>query len=901
MNDATKSPSLLQALSPALQSALAQGMTIVTPNKRLARSIAAAFDAEQHRSGRGVWESARVLPWNAWLHTLWLDALGAEAIADPPRLLTAHQSAYLWRRLALGETRSSPLIDARGAALLAAEAWRLVHAWGASSESWRGWSATMATDDAMLFARWAERFVSNLAQAHAVDIAQAADAIGACASRVPRWRGRAVMLAGFIETTPQQERLHAALTHAGMTLLRCDTLPAEDGLARRASAATPRDELVLALSWARVQALDEPLARIAIAVDDLPRRRAEVLALAEDVFCPSLQWPGRESASRPYNLSYGEPLAQVPMVATAIDLVTLMHGSLTSARAAALVRSPYLSGSSTHWMARAAVEKEWIEHGQREMTLDDLILAVGRVDGALAERWRKARTLRSSMSSTSPGEWVAAWQAWLAAMGWPGERSLQSAEYQSREAWEEVLAQCASLQAVEPRMHRAEALQALRAVTADTLFQPEAAAAPIHILGLLEAAGQPFDHLWVTGLAAERWPAAPKPHPFIPVAWQRERGVPHATAARELEFAREVTAELVRAAPDVVMSHAVLQDEHERAPSALIASFPEWRNTAVEPEMTTVEALFRDRPPREQIGDDAAPAIAAGTAIRGGAGLISAQSDCPFRAVANHRLNARPWPMASEGLTPRERGILVHAALAAFWRDVRDQTTLKSLPDPALLGRVEAAVAAALANALSPSRWRRLPPIVAIGERSRLVDVVRSAIRQFDWNRPPFVVRDVELQMPVTLSGLTLRLFLDRVDQLEDGGIAIVDYKGGDAVPQRFWFDERPQGPQLALYAIAAKAVEPEVPIRAVAYAQLKAGEQKLRGLAADSDAWPELMPLARLTHVPLADWNAVETHWHDALNRLAAEIAAGRASVAPRHPITCRTCGLQPLCRIDA
>jgi probable DNA repair protein len=485
-------------------------------------------------------------------------------------------------------------------------------------------------------------------------------------------------------------------------------------------------------------------------------------------------------------------------------------------------------------------------------------------------------------------------------MGWPGERTLASAEFQARQAWDDLLAHCASLQALEPRMHRGEALQALHAVAADTMFQAEASAAPIQILGLLEAAGQPFDHLWVTGLAAERWPAAPQPHPFLPIAWQRERKVPHATALQELEFARAITAQLARAAPDVVMSHAVLQDEHERAPSALIAPLPDWGG-AIEPAITTAQRLFRDAPARETMADDAAPPIPTGTAVRGGAGLISAQSDCPFRAVSNYRLGARPWPAASEGLTPRERGILVHAALAAFWRDVHDQAAMTSLSDEALVERIASVVDVALAGALSASRWRRLPAIVAAGERLRLIDVVRNALERFDAPRPPFIVRDVELRTPLTLSGLTLRLYVDRVDQLAEGGIAIIDYKGGEAVREKFWFDERPQGPQLAVYAMALKQADPAVAIRAVAYVQLKAGELRLRGIAADPAAWPDLVSPSRVTNTRLPDWNAVEARWHGALTRLAAEIAEGRASVAPRHRSICRTCGLQPLCRIDA
>jgi len=87
---------------------------------------------------------------------------------------------------------------------------------------------------------------------------------------------------------------------------------------------------------------------------------------------------------------------------------------------------------------------------------------------------------------------------------------------------------------------------------------------------------------------------------------------------------------------------------------------------------------------------------------------------------------------------------------------------------------------------------------------------------------------------------------------------------------------------------------------RAAAYAQLKAGELKLHGIAADTDAWPGLTDPADLKGAGLVDWNAVETRWQQSIGALADEVRAGHAAVRPRSvPTTCNRCGLQALCRI--
>ena len=104
----------------------------------------------------------------------------------------------------------------------------------------------------------------------------------------------------------------------------------------------------------------------------------------------------------------------------------------------------------------------------------------------------------------------------------------------------------------------------------DKLFQTEGGDARIQILGVLEGSGLAFDALWVAGLSADRWPPAPAPNPFLPLAWQREHSVARSSAQRELEYARALTGQFASAAPKVVFSSASAEGDRRLAPSALI-------------------------------------------------------------------------------------------------------------------------------------------------------------------------------------------------------------------------------------------------------------------------------------------------------------------------------------------
>jgi probable DNA repair protein len=880
---------------PDLAAALAAGVTIVTPNKRLARMLVARHDAAMVRAGHRTWPAARALPWPAWLTTLCRDACDASAVAPGLRLLASVESRYLWDRVVAAATAErAPLLDPRGAAALAADAWDLVHAWGSGGESWRGWrgggDAAEASDPAT-FAAWADQYHRELGRLQAVDMATVADVLAAAADAVADWRSRDLVLAGFIELSPQQRRLVDRLRAIGADVAEMPTVAADASVARF-SAATPRDEIRAALAWARDASAAAPDRAIGIAIEDLARRRDEVRTLAEDVLCPALQLPGNAAAPRPYDFSLGIPLAETPIVGCALALTTLAQMPLPRAAAAALFRSRYLPGL---WDARAQAEAWWLDEGRAHVDWEHASSLLARLDAALGERFRGARD-GAHRSPQSPRQWATQWRMLLDRCGWPGAHALHDHEFAARNAWEELLEDFARIGAIDARLTAATALATMRDLATRTIFAPPSAAAAISIMGVLEAAGMPLDALWVAGLSAQRWPAAPQPNPFLPLAWQREHGVPRSTPARELDYARALTKELARSALHVVMSHPTTIDDQPSAASALIpAEAPPFVLAAMSPESTQT---IRAAATMEAIADERAPALPPGP-FRGGAGAIAAQSDCPFRATARYRLRVEPWTSATEGLNYMERGHLVHAAMAAFWRDVGSHASLVALGSEALWRRVDEAVDAARA-VIAPTRWRLLPPAVAAAEASRIAAIGIQWIEAYERPRPAFVVTATEAAATLTLSGLTFNLRLDRIDTLDGGGNAIVDYKAGAVEAPKRWFAQRPRAPQLGLYALALGAITPAVPLRAVAYAKLKAGEIRVLGLAADDAAWPALAKPSTIGEPNT--WDGIEHWWRTHLEALATELRDGVATVTPRdNGAPCRTCGFQPLCRIGA
>src|SRR5512138_2241241 len=74
--------------------------TVVTPNRRLAQSLMADFDAYQAARGLAVWEAPDILPLEAFVSRLWEDAFYSGR--DLPLLLSAAQEQAIWEEILAG-------------------------------------------------------------------------------------------------------------------------------------------------------------------------------------------------------------------------------------------------------------------------------------------------------------------------------------------------------------------------------------------------------------------------------------------------------------------------------------------------------------------------------------------------------------------------------------------------------------------------------------------------------------------------------------------------------------------------------------------------------------------------------------------------------------------------------
>jgi probable DNA repair protein len=408
-------------------------------------------------------------------------------------------------------------------------------------------------------------------------------------------------------------------------------------------------------------------------------------------------------------------------------------------------------------------------------------------------------------------------------------------------------------------------------------------------MGPLEAAGGTFDAMWFLRAGELSWPLPTTSSSLLPWALQRDLGMPGTDVARDTDHARRMTERIAGCAGAVVFSYARESAEGHQRPSPLLAGLgleevgvAEFAGPHAERVVVAIEEIDdveRVKTPPDEV-------------MRGGARILQLQAACGFRAFAEQRLWSTELEPVAPGMDARESGVVVHDALRRFWDEVRTQATLRLMTPEE---REEA-----LRWCIDKALERTEDSSVTVWDAAYL-ELQRGRLRRLlGWwldlemeRRMPFEVRQSEKEFKdVHVGPLRLSVRMDRIDEVE-GGEVLIDYKTGAAEVSE-WLTERPDAPQLPLYAIVSEADR----LQGVAFALVRAGEGRgMKGYGAQ----PGVLPVqARLTEAPRLD--AQVDRWRQVLTGLAEEFYRGDARVRPKnYPSTCARCGQRVLCRLDA
>ena len=863
--------------------ALERGATVVTGNQRAARTLRRAFDRRNRELGLESWRPAAVMAWETWAAGLWRELLVRGEVSE--LLLSRTQEHTVWRGILEGDSELASLRSFDSMAEMAAEAWRRLCSYKGQGRL-RGAGASA---DTRAFQRWVATFERRCRAEGLLSQALLEERLRAAVEDGRVTFTAELMLVRFDAMTPAQAGLVEAVRAVGGTVQELALRVRGEGRFLVA-AGDEHEELAAAARWVRGVVEEEPGARVAVIVPGLGELKAEIDRVFREVLAPELE-SIEAGADGPYEFSVGVMLAATPMVAVALDVLRWATEALPVERVSGLLLSPYFAVAEEERGARAefdAFELRKARMLRPEISLDSLIALVegARRRGKLGRLLARLQAMRFVVASRIEGgdrrtyaEWAERTRELLQAAGWgKGE---DSREFQTRRKWEGALDELAKLDFDGARVGFERALEGLERIAGETMFAPESREAPVQVMGPLEAAGMTFDAVWFLRGGDLNWPVAASGSPLLPWQMQRELGMPGVDVGRDREQARRMTERIAESAGRVVFSYAKETADGRQRPSPVLEG--------LELEEMEVAAAEVERPAVtvETVEDGAGIPSLPDHVVRGGAQILQLQAACGFRAFAERRLWATEIEAAGLGLDARESGNIIHRALELFWGEVQTQEKLKSMTQ----GQQDALLRQCIVEALrknaelSTTAWDEAYVEM---QRDRLLRLLGTWL-DMERTRPEFAVKLSEKNFnDVRIGPLRLSVRVDRVD-VTAGGELLIDYKTGAASPSD-WLTERPDAPQLPLYAVLS-----ETEVKGVAFGLVRAGkEMGLKGYAGADGILVKAARMKMPMEMQVEEWRRV-------LEGLASAFHAGDARVAPKsYPMTCRHCAQRELCRLD-
>lgn len=834
-----------------LFSLMAQGACVITPNNRLSASLLEHY--YDYCPNQTVDK-----PYCAPLRASLIQAFERVKIADlnatHPILLTDAQCRHLWEQLIKKDahkiTYSEGLLDA------VMRAWDYCLQWQISADD----TQFHYHDQSKQFQLWWQTFNRHLIQLNAITEHQIVPYL---IEHNKHLFSTEVIWVCFDEFNPIQRALQDHLQLQGLTQYQYDLQQGTDSPLLFA-ANDETEEYQQLISWLKLR-LQRDEQRIGVVIPDLQQKsrtlqRRMIKEFPQDQF----------------NISLGQSLSSFSIVDHALTWLSLDSQSLTPHELSLLLQSPYLGHAKAEFNLRSQYLQDSFLIQEQKIQLKKLQMDLHNRAPQLAELLNQ---LKPYPKTSSAHDWVQLMQDRLNTLGFPGDYGLNSENYQCFNRFTGLFDELRELGLVQPQMNASQALNAIKTLAKNTIFQAQNIKAQIHITGLLEASGCEFDSLWVMGLTDHCLPQKTRLSAFIPHQMQIKLQMPHSIAQRELHLAQVTLQRLQNGSPATVFSYAKMQADTPNLPCALITHFspylPIEQNTAEEQNIHSVPHTESYLFP---LGDE--------EQFSGGTALLANQAKCPFKAFAEHRLTAKPSLEVIDGLDQRERGQIIHKVLEILWQSIGSQAELIQLNESQLEQRIESALHQALMP-LCDKHPDSFSELVQEIEFSRLNNVVRACL-EWEKQRPAFTVDSLEQSYTVNLAELDFKVRVDRIDKVGEHKW-VIDYKS-NLPASKPWYEERPKEPQLLLYALLDEQ------INALLLLQVKAGKISCSGLSEEKQNISGLSALKKDDH-----WQQQRQNWKQQLEHLAEEFKQGHCPPQPASAAICQLCDFQNLCRFQA
>jgi ATP-dependent helicase/nuclease subunit B len=863
----------ITAVSPlpnitAISSAVGEGVTVITATQRLARHLVS--ESAQYRSP--VSRFPKILSLEAWLRQEWRQQ--AETSEPLIRLLVSSEIEALWREVISqyeSQTNTFSLLQPEAAAALAARCRASLkdHRIPVASEQVR--RAFASESDTACFLKWLDRLDIRLKHEGWVMPEDLPELI----ANDKRAQDSEVW---FLSEEAPVPSVESALSNRFKVVRWFHSASLDDGIST--TAYPTRDaEIAAAAKWGFCQHEEGRVSVIVLA--DYQRDRPLLEHELRELFGSSDQ----EFTALPVNFSRGIELGKVPMFRDALLLLRLIVQDLDRAEVSALLRSPFFGWPDTERNDKGAVIARLFNSKRRVFELRHLLEALGKVvpNSPLEAALSVARVDRLSSLRLSAWEWRDRISSLLQTAGWPSASGLDSVEYQQLELVDGLFDEIEAYSLDNDPYPLTLFVSRLRSVLSEKLFQPQTDVGKLQVMGLADTTGLSFETIRLVGATSESLPSNPGLLTFIP--WEICRSYQISKIDEEAHYT--VAARLIgqlSSAGAVSCTYHRVSDGTAKLPSRFCDAGCDEAPTEVREDRDVIVSF-------ESVDDSLGLVTSLPNQQAGGVSLLEQQASCPLKAHLHHKLGIKPLEGEAEGLTPGERGGVLHEALKHLFSSLENSDQIKALTAADREVLIEAAADAA-SRGLKASVRERVGLSTLDLERQRLNGILATWLDLESKRDTSFTVELSEEPLEWECGGLSLSLKVDRVDRLSTGQRIVIDYKSSGGQTATDWSQSPLKSPQLPCYSQVIANVE------TIAIGQVSVNEPSYLTLGAEiglDDA--DKRSKKAMDRAGVSELSGLKEQWLADLTSLVSAFVEGRATPTP-SPSACRYCHYTAICR---
>lgn len=623
------------------------------------------------------------------------------------------------------------------------------------------------------------------------------------------------------------------------------------------------DEITQAAIWAKQRQVENPNHSIVVVCPRLNEFRHQLSSIFDQVFDDLLTETGQKS----YNISLGLPLSQYAFIQNIIQILELNEQISTGKVDANLfnkvITSVYIKGHKLERNARYLLANK-----ANSLALETIPLE--HLDEALIECPILLDIIKAPTSNTKTQTLSAHlldFNQTLVHWGFTTDRNLSSNEFQLLNKYLSSLLTLNQLSLHHPKCQTKTAINRLKGLVDQIIFQAQSSKSNVQIIGSLEAEGLRFDQAWVMDMTHDFLPAKLNSPNFITSAVAAQHQIPHSSYELIQSDAQDTLKNLQSLAENVIFSYAKSYLEIEQLPSPLL-DFKVLGFSRPEAKFIPIDT--------EIIDDDVTSKFESNT-IKSGVTLLKDQMACAFKGFA-HRLDVARYDAPHIGLDRREQGNIIHNALQYIYQEIESQEALLKLNKVELNTLVDKKLYAALKH-YPDSNFK-------VVEKIRITQLLHKFI-ETDKARQDFRILATEQSIQVDIGGLTFSTRLDRLDKMHNGDKIVFDYKTGSTSTAK-WCGQSIDEPQLPIYSVTNNT-------QGAAFIELNSSLVSFKGLSKD----PDSLPKQSSRKGKCQNWNEQLIIWEANLNQASKDFQSGQAQVLP-NKTACNYCEFDLLCRVQ-